>query len=172
MLSQWRFALQGCRKLVLFCSYLHEQFSASICKSPGNQLSLWKKKFAEIVINVKEITVQENRTLFSLCGIYRMLSFSALNIDWLLETLGIEDSLHRTATCITSPLDYWVVYWRFHISDQLITLDIHLVSAFYKRQPQSDIASRLLTTRFLIRFRCRKCRWYTLGNNDKGLGKV
>lgn len=66
---------------------------------------------------------RENRTLFSLCGVYRMLSFSALNIDRLLETLGVEDSLQWTATCITSPLDHWVVYWRFHVSDWLITLD-------------------------------------------------
>ena len=96
--------------------------------------------------------------LFLLCGVYRMLSFSALNIDQLLETLGIDGSLHRAATCITTPLDYWVVYWRFHVSDQLITLDIHLVSGFYRRQPQSDIAGRLITTRFLIRFRCQKYR--------------
>ena len=74
--------------------------------------------------------MHKNRTLFSLCGIYRMLSFSALNIDQLLEALGIEDSLQRTATCITSSLDCWVVYWRFHVSDRLITLDIHLARLF------------------------------------------
>ena len=156
---------------MLFWSYLPEQFSASICKSPGNQLSVWKKNFAEININVKGSPCVEI-LLFLLCGVYRMLSFSALNIDQLLETLGIDGSLHRAATCITTPLDYWVVYWRFHVSDQLITLDIHLVSGFYRRQPQSDIAGRLITTRFLIRFRCQKYRWYTSGNNDQGLRKV
>lgn len=108
---------------MLFWSYLPEQFSASICKSPGNQLSVWKKNFAEININVKGSPCVEI-LLFLLCGVYRMLSFSALNIDQLLETLGIDGSLHRAATCITSPLDYWVFYWRFHVSDQLITLSI------------------------------------------------
>lgn len=73
---------------------------------------------------------RENRTLFSLCGVYRMISFSALNIDRPLEVAGIEDSLPWTTTCITSPLDYWDVYWHFHAFDRLITLDIHLVFGF------------------------------------------
>lgn len=159
---------------MLFCSYLHEQFSASICKSPGNQLSVWKKNFAEIVFKWKGSPYVKIGLCFRCVVFIVWQSFSALNIDRLLETLGIENSLHRTATCITSPLGYWVVYWRFHISDQLITLDIHLVSAFYRCQCNHKVISPVDCSRWDFSYvsDVKKYRWYTSGNNDKDLGKV
>lgn len=161
---------------MLFCSHLQEkikvfQFGNELhCRSLRvyNETSL--KSISRVKRPLFEIWIS-----FSLCAVYRMISFSALNIDRTLKAVGIESSLQFWATCITSPLDCCDVYWQFHVSDRLISFGIcrlisfgiHLVSAIYRRQPQSNIAGRLFMMKCAFRISCQR---YWRICDDRGRG--